>query len=90
LPVVLSREEVRALLAHIRPPYRLMVELIYGSPFLPRSRFVTAQLGEPRFAVPRRFDIPLAVRERCGNFERTNLGEHLCFPHTFELRVLAD
>ena len=31
LPVVLSREEVRALLAHIRPPYRLMVELIYGS-----------------------------------------------------------
>ena len=31
LPVVLSREEVRALLAHIRTPYRLMVELIYGS-----------------------------------------------------------
>jgi len=31
LPVVLSREEVRAVLAHIRSPYRLMVELIYGS-----------------------------------------------------------
>src|SRR5215468_9887191 len=31
LPVVLSRAEVRAVLAHIRPPYRLMVELIYGS-----------------------------------------------------------
>jgi len=31
LPVVLSREEVRAVLAHIRPPYRLMLELIYGS-----------------------------------------------------------
>jgi integron integrase len=31
LPVVLSRDEVRAVLAHIRPRYRLMVELIYGS-----------------------------------------------------------
>lgn len=31
LPVVLSREEVRAVLAHIRPPYRLMAELLYGS-----------------------------------------------------------
>jgi integrase len=31
LPVVLSRAEVRAVLGHIRPPYRLMVELIYGS-----------------------------------------------------------
>ena len=31
LPVVLSREEVRAVLAHIRPPFRLMMELIYGS-----------------------------------------------------------
>src|SRR5204863_9492773 len=31
LPVVLSRQEVRAVLAHIRPPYRLMLELIYGS-----------------------------------------------------------
>src|SRR5438094_1920154 len=31
LPVVLSREEVRAVLAHIRPPYRLMLELVYGS-----------------------------------------------------------
>jgi integron integrase len=31
LPAVLSRDEVRAVLAHIRPPYRLMVELIYGS-----------------------------------------------------------
>jgi integron integrase len=31
LPVVLSRDEVRTLLAHIRPRYRLMVELVYGS-----------------------------------------------------------
>jgi integron integrase len=31
LPVVLTREEVRALLAHVRPPYRLMAELLYGS-----------------------------------------------------------
>jgi integron integrase len=31
LPVVLSRDEVRAVLAHIRPRYRLMVELVYGS-----------------------------------------------------------
>jgi len=31
LPVVLSREEVRAVLAHIRAPYRLMMELVYGS-----------------------------------------------------------
>jgi integron integrase len=31
LPVVLSREEVRAVLAHVRPPYRLMAELLYGS-----------------------------------------------------------
>lgn len=31
LPVVLSRDEVRTLLAHIHPRYRLMVELVYGS-----------------------------------------------------------
>ncbi|MGB9474546.1 MAG: integron integrase [Candidatus Udaeobacter sp.] len=31
LPVVLSREEVRTVLGHVRPPYRLMMELIYGS-----------------------------------------------------------
>jgi integron integrase len=31
LPVVLTRGEVRALLAHVRPPYRLMAELLYGS-----------------------------------------------------------
>ena len=31
LPVVLTRVEVRALLAHIRPPYRLMAELLYDS-----------------------------------------------------------
>jgi integron integrase len=31
LPVVLTRAEVRALLAHVRPPYRLMAELLYGS-----------------------------------------------------------
>jgi len=31
LPVVLTGEEVRALLAHVRPPYRLMAELLYGS-----------------------------------------------------------
>jgi integron integrase len=31
LPVVLTREEVRAVLAHVRPPYRLMTELLYGS-----------------------------------------------------------
>ena len=31
LPVVLSREEVRTVLAHVRPRYRLMVELVYGS-----------------------------------------------------------
>ena len=30
-PVVLSREEVRAVLAHVQPPYRLMAELMYGS-----------------------------------------------------------
>jgi hypothetical protein len=28
---VLTRAEVRALLAHVRPPYRLMAELLYGS-----------------------------------------------------------
>jgi integron integrase len=31
LPVVLTRAEVRTLLAHVRPPYRLMAELLYGS-----------------------------------------------------------
>lgn len=31
VPVVLTRPEVRALLAHVRPPYRLMSELLYGS-----------------------------------------------------------
>jgi len=31
LPVVLTRVEVRAVLAHVRPPYRLMAELLYGS-----------------------------------------------------------
>jgi integron integrase len=31
LPVVLTRAEVRAVLAHVRPPYRLMAELLYGS-----------------------------------------------------------
>src|SRR5436190_16546932 len=31
LPVVLTPEEVRAVLAHVRPPYRLMTELLYGS-----------------------------------------------------------
>src|SRR6266567_1640700 len=31
VPVVLTRAEVRALLAHVRPPYRLMAELLYGS-----------------------------------------------------------
>ena len=28
---MLTRAEVRALLAHVRPPYRLMAELLYGS-----------------------------------------------------------
>src|SRR5437879_2327119 len=31
LPVVLTRAEVRAVLAHIRPPYRWMADLLYGS-----------------------------------------------------------
>ena len=31
VPVVLTRAEVRALLAHVRPQYRLMAELLYGS-----------------------------------------------------------
>ena len=31
LPVVLSREEVRAVLAEVAGPYRLMAELLYGS-----------------------------------------------------------
>jgi integron integrase len=31
LPVVLTRDETRAVLAHVRPPYRLMAELLYGS-----------------------------------------------------------
>ncbi len=31
VPVVLTRPEVRALLAHVRPSYRLMAELLYGS-----------------------------------------------------------
>ena len=31
LPVVLTRAEIRAVLAHIRPPYRLMADLLYGS-----------------------------------------------------------
>src|SRR5438034_11811780 len=31
VPVVLTREEVRALLAHVAPTYRLIADLIYGS-----------------------------------------------------------
>lgn len=31
LPVVLSRDEVRALLAHLRPPWLLMAQLLYGA-----------------------------------------------------------
>ena len=31
VPVVLTRPEVRGLLARVRPPYRLMAELLYGS-----------------------------------------------------------
>src|SRR5687767_14597034 len=31
LPVVLSRDEVRATLEHVAEPYRLMAELLYGS-----------------------------------------------------------
>ena len=31
VPVVLTRAEVRALLAHVAPPYRLMADLLYGS-----------------------------------------------------------
>ena len=31
LPVVLTRDETRSVLAHVRPPYRLMAELLYGS-----------------------------------------------------------
>lgn len=31
VPAVLTREEVRALLAHVAPPYRLIADLIYGS-----------------------------------------------------------
>ena len=31
VPVVLTRAEVRALLAHVAPPYRLIADLIYGS-----------------------------------------------------------
>ena len=31
VPVVLTREEVRALLAHVAPTYRLLADLIYGS-----------------------------------------------------------
>jgi integron integrase len=31
VPVVLTREEVRALLAHVAPAYRLIADLIYGS-----------------------------------------------------------
>jgi integron integrase len=31
VPAVLTREEVRALLAHVTPPYRLIADLIYGS-----------------------------------------------------------
>lgn len=31
LPVVLSQREIRAILAHLEPPYRLCIELMYGS-----------------------------------------------------------
>jgi integrase len=31
VPAVLTREEVRALLAHVTPPYRLIADLICGS-----------------------------------------------------------
>jgi integrase len=31
VPVVLTRVEVRTLLAHVAPPYRLIADLIYGS-----------------------------------------------------------
>jgi integron integrase len=31
VPAVLTREEVRGLLAHVAPPYRLIADLIYGS-----------------------------------------------------------
>jgi integron integrase len=31
VPVVLTRAEMRALLAHVSPPYRLIADLIYGS-----------------------------------------------------------
>ena len=31
LPVVLTRDETRSVLAHVRSPYRLMAELLYGS-----------------------------------------------------------
>jgi integron integrase len=31
VPVVLTRQEVRVLLAHVAPPYRLIADLIYGS-----------------------------------------------------------
>lgn len=30
LPTVMSREEVRHVIAHVRPPYQLMVQLLYG------------------------------------------------------------
>ena len=31
VPMVLTREEVRALLAHVAPTYRLIADLIYGA-----------------------------------------------------------
>lgn len=31
VPVVPTRAEVRALLAHVAPPYRLIADLVYGS-----------------------------------------------------------
>ena len=34
--------------------------------------------------------IPLAARERAGNFERADRRENLSFSHTFQLRILAD
>ena len=32
IPVVLSREEIDAVLAHMEPPYDLVVKLLYGCP----------------------------------------------------------
>ena len=55
-----------------------------------RGPLLGAQLSKSRFGVRRCLDEPLALKERCGNFELANYRENVCFPHAFEFRVIAE